>query len=369
MTDHALSRYLTKSKASIRNSSIDLLVMGNEAADLDSMASAIAYAYVLTCREKNKIIVPVMPVTQREFRLRTEAVYLFDQARIDKNNIVFLDELDLEDLLHRAKGLVLVDHNRLPAKYQNHGHRVTHILDHHRDENIYPNACKKIIAPVGSCATLVGEELMALCPDLINPDLLDPHLSLLLLGTILLDTINLDSSAGRVTTRDEKIASTLMTTCPMDRQTLFNKLQKAKFSTANLTTRDLLAKDYKEIKFTTARCGIASVLMGLNRWGDRDTTLSFGFESYAKEKSLDLLISMNVYSDDGFKRDLAMYSRDEDLHDTMVQCLQKKGFELKPMGLAAPSPNINGKISFFTQGNSTLSRKVLIPVLVDLFKD
>lgn len=363
MTDHPLNRYLKKSKASIQDSSIDLLVMGNEAADLDSMASAIAYAHVLTCAQKDKTIVPVMPIPRKEFRLRTEAVYLFDQARIDKKNIVFLDDVDLENLLHRVKELVLVDHNRLPAKYQNHGHRVTHILDHHRDEDIYPNAGKKIIAPVGSCATLVGEELMVLCPDL-----LDPHLSLLLLGTILLDTINLDPAAGRVTTRDEKIASTLMTTCPMNRQTLFKKLQKAKFTTVNLTTRDLLVKDYKEIKFTTTQCGIASVPVGLNQWGGRDTTLSQGFESYAKERSLDLLISMNAYSDEGFKRDLAMYSRDEDLHDTMVQCLQEKGFELTPIKLSNQTACINEKISFFTQGNPKLSRKVLIPVLIDFFK-
>ena len=42
----SINQYLLSAKIDIVNKPIDLMVMGNEAADLDSMASAIAFAYI-----------------------------------------------------------------------------------------------------------------------------------------------------------------------------------------------------------------------------------------------------------------------------------------------------------------------------------
>ena len=77
MARHRLNQYLLESKTDINYKSIDYLVMGNEAADLDSMASAIAYAYLMTARDNSKTIVPFMPILRADFKLRTEAVYVF----------------------------------------------------------------------------------------------------------------------------------------------------------------------------------------------------------------------------------------------------------------------------------------------------
>ncbi|MCG8687737.1 MAG: pyrophosphatase, partial [Desulfobacterales bacterium] len=66
MSAHALNQFLVESKTNINYKPVDYLVMGSEAADLDSMASALAYAFLLAAREKNKAVVPIMPILRAD---------------------------------------------------------------------------------------------------------------------------------------------------------------------------------------------------------------------------------------------------------------------------------------------------------------
>ncbi|MCG8636468.1 MAG: DHH family phosphoesterase [Desulfobacterales bacterium] len=363
MTGHQLNRYLIQAKADINNKSIDTLVMGNEAADLDSMASALAYAYILSGCSSEKVIVPLMPIIREGFKLRTEAVYVFDQAGIDLNSLIFLDDINLGRLMEKVTSLALVDHNKLSALYEPYGKKVAIILDHHRDEGLYPQAFKKVIEPVGSCATLVGEELSRCCPELAR----DAHLATLLWGAILLDTVNLAPDAGRVTPKDEAVSETLTAICPLERNSYFAAIRKAKFNTNSLGTFDLLRKDYKEFKFSSICCGIASTLLPLALWGEKDPELCLSFETYVKQRSLDILISMNAYTDPEFNRDLAVYCADPDEHEKLIGFLAEKGLDLKTIEPGNQKPCLKGRISFHNQGNPDISRKKLSPMLDDYF--
>jgi exopolyphosphatase len=358
VTIHAINRYLLKAKTDLNCRSIDYIIIGNQASDLDSMASAIVYAYLLAVRKKDKIIVPVMPIPRSDFKLRTEAVYVFDKARIELNNLVFLDEVDLDRVMNQVGGLVLVDHNKLSGFWDRFREKVSVILDHHKDEHLYPHAVKKVIEKVGSTATLVGEELVTL-----DPKLIDEPLALLLWGTILLDTVNLDPAAGRVTPKDEKIAQILMMHCPLEQEIYFKGIQDAKFDTADLNTFDLLRRDYKAFKMGRINCGISSVLLPLILWGKTDRKLSLEFESYVKRQNLDLLFTMNAYMGKAFNRDLAIYCKDADLHGKLVAYLQEKGLGLIPVRLKDQKPCLEGTISFYSQGNIGISRKKLSPLL------
>ncbi len=359
---HELNRYLFEAKTDVNYKSIDYLVMGNEAADLDSMASAIAYAYLLAAKESEKTIVPFMPILAADFKLRTEAVYVFDQVGIDLKNLVFLDSLDIEDVMKRVERLVLVDHNKLSGSWDQYADKVAVILDHHKNEALYPHAVKKVIEPVGSTATLVGEELVV-----YHPELIDAHLALLLCGTILLDTVNLDPSAGRVTPKDEDIAGFLLKSCPFGQGAYFDKVQEAKFNTVDLGTFDLLRKDYKEFKFGNIPCGIASAVLPLTQWGGKDTELCLGFEAYVQRRNLDILLSMNAYTNPGFNRDFAIYCKDDGLHDKLILFLQEKGLDLTPIRFKNQKFCLDGKISFYRQGNLGISRKKLSPLLDEYF--
>ncbi len=218
---------------------------------------------------------------------------------------------------------------------------------------------------MGSCATLVGEELNTLCPKLAS----DAHLTTLLWGTILLDTVNLAPDAGRVTPKDEAVANTLMDACTLDRDDYFAAIQKAKFNTSDLGTFDLLRKDYKEFKFDKISCGIASALLPMVQWDKKDPELCLSFETYVKRRDLDVLISMNAYTDPEFNRDLAVYYADPAEHEKLIGFLQEKGLDLKEIKVDNQKPCLEGKISFYSQGNLGISRKKLSPMLDDYFSN
>ena len=357
----SINQYLLSAKIDIVNKPIDLMVMGNEAADLDSMASAIAFAYIRSQAEPDKNIVPLIPIVKEDFKLRTEAVYVFKTAQIDLANLIFLDEMP-QFFMEQVNDLAIVDHNKLSGTFENCGDKVRMILDHHKDEGLYNGVEFRAIEPVGSTATLVGEILIR-----DHSGLMDTQLATLLTGTILLDTVNLDTEAGRVTDKDSEIAVKLMEHCPLDQNQYFREVQKAKFDTASLSTIDLLRKDYKEFKFNGIRCGIASALLSMAQWINKDNELCLGFETYASRRNLDVLLSMNAYTNPDFNRDLAVYCRDATVHDRLISFLQGKGLGLKKFSFEGQKPCLEGKLIFYSQASLSISRKKLSPMMDEHF--
>ena len=103
-----------------------LLVVGNEAADLDSIVSAMVLA--LGCQygaldeaipglSREFVSVPALSIPAEDFALRQDAVYLMEKLRLSSDTLVFLPALDRESLsaltaTSRLK-VVLTDHNKL----------------------------------------------------------------------------------------------------------------------------------------------------------------------------------------------------------------------------------------------------------------
>ena len=66
------------------------IVLGNEACDLDSSVSALAYAQFLNQSQKHCTInIPVINVTRSDFLLKTEVVYFLGKFGINFNNLIF----------------------------------------------------------------------------------------------------------------------------------------------------------------------------------------------------------------------------------------------------------------------------------------
>ena len=95
--------YLTEARASFEKVDAGAVVIGNEAADLDSMVSATLYGHLTSaCGAPGApLAVPVVNCPRGDFVLRTEAVYLFAALGLDVNALIFIDEIDL-DRLYRA---------------------------------------------------------------------------------------------------------------------------------------------------------------------------------------------------------------------------------------------------------------------------
>lgn len=363
---HEVNGFLARAKSCPADNTPVHVVIGNEAADLDSMTSAIMYGFFAAHRAPrgNHVPVPVVNIPRQDFVLRTEAVYLFDILGIDAAALTFSDEIDLEAVNRNDRlRLTLVDHNILSQNQARYQGAVEAIIDHHEDSGHYPHAKLRRIEPVGSAATLVAEMILG-----DHPALLDEGTATLFLGTILLDTVNLSPSAGRVTAKDTDVATRLRTAVRGDPNALFDALQSAKFDVSALATNDLLRKDYKEWGVGSARYGISSVLTPLANWIAKDPDLVEGLIAYLRSRDLQCLIAMMAYTDadNAFHRELAVLVPDSPLRTRLLERLEATVQGLTPIH---PPGLRNAKVDFFIQEDLALSRKKLQPVMQGFFSD
>jgi len=354
-----LKNYLEQLKTAMVDGEKIQIIMGNEAADLDSMGSAVIYAYykaMSASADDTRLYIPMINIPREDFKLRTEAVFLFSHAGIKTDWLLFAEDVDLGALSQAGKlELVLVDHNKLASNQSNLERSVVEIIDHHKDEQLYPKATR-IIEPVGSAATLVAEALLK------NPELLEEGSAVLLLGTILLDTVNLDPDAQRATEKDQKVVDALLTLSGADRTQLFDKLQDEKFNVSSLDSSDLLRKDYKQWKLGNQNVGFASVLLSVNGWLKKDANLSSSLATYASKHNLDALIAMNAYTQPQFTRELVVYCENEALRSKLLVFL-----ESSDLGLTKIDGPVDEATALYAQANLGISRKKLQPVMSDFF--
>ena len=350
--NNKLNAFLNAATRAARSGKAARIVMGNEASDLDSMASSVLFAFSKGTVSDGLPNVPVMNVPREDFNLRTEAVWLFRESGVSAADLLFLDDLDLGKLFAAGGSkLVLVDHNKLSNKQSNWADSVEEIIDHHANEGLYPQA-KKVIEPTGSAATLVTEILLSSAPD----DL-ESGVAALALGTILLDTVNLDPQAKRVTPRDEFIVKRILDAVTLDRQALFDSLQFEKFNVAALSSRDILRKDFKEYRMGSVMCGMSSALLPLTDWMKNDVTLEGAYQQYLAERKLDVLLVMSAYNAPDFIRELAVHSPDAALRQRMAEFMNQAGLGLT--ALVATTANTD----FYAQADLSQSRKKLQPLL------
>ena len=358
-----LNHFLFDSKFSFNKKGTVCLVMGNEAADLDSMASSVVYAYYLQSlnNDEKSIYVPLINIPKEDFKLRTEAVYLFAEAGIEIDNLIFSDEINIEEISKSEKlNIILVDHNRISAKLENYSGNVIEVVDHHKDEGIYESSMTTI-EPVGSCATLVTEKITE-----NNISFIDEKTAQLMAGTILLDTVNFNPDAKRTTDKDVKMAEYLLSNFKLDRDNLFEKLQFEKFNTSSLSTTDLLRKDYKEWKLGDKMCGFSSALLPASKWIAKDSSISSNISDYCKKNNLDILFIMIAYTEPEFTRELILFSDDSDLRKNIIKCMEDNDLQLKSMdNIKNSDPE---KMDIFAQKNAAYSRKKLQPVIQEFLE-
>jgi exopolyphosphatase len=356
-TNNKLNAFLNLASQAARAGMPARIYLGNEASDLDSMASSVLYAFSKGAVSDGLPNIPVMNIPREDFNLRTEAAWLFKECGVSAADLLFLDDLDL-DRLFAAGGaqLVLVDHNKLGNRQSAWADAVVEIIDHHANEGLYP-AAKKVIEPTGSASTLVAEVLLASVPD----DL-ESGAAALALGTILLDTVNLDPDAKRVTPRDEAVAQKLLDAVTLDRNALFESLQFEKFNVAALSSRDILRKDYKEYRMGSVVCGIASALLPLTDWMRKDAALDDSFKAYLNERKLDVLLVMSAYTAPAFTRELAVHSENSDLRKRLIEFMNQSG-----LGLTSLVPG-SASTDYCAQADLSQSRKKLQPLLSDHFQ-
>ncbi|KAH9903453.1 DHH phosphoesterase [Cubamyces lactineus] len=287
------------------------VVMGNEAGDLDSIASAIAFAWY-TSKVKNAVAVPLTQTPRADLHLRAENLHAFELVKLNPDtDVLCIDDIPAHETFPSSK-FALVDHNRLHPRFSrdNPECRVVSVVDHHEDEGLYKDtADPRIVAvPTGSCSSLVA------CLFEEHRDHMTPELATLLLCSILIDTGGL-KPGGKAEEVDRRAASFLapIASALQERaviaglaqsspeedpglQSLHATLQEKKASVAHLNTLDLLRRDYKEYTLTPATTpsreilvGLSSVPIGFKSWLPRHHDFWSHTERFMTERGLTVL--------------------------------------------------------------------------------
>ncbi|KAI0318219.1 hypothetical protein OF83DRAFT_1057256 [Amylostereum chailletii] len=283
------------------------IVMGNEAGDLDSVASSLAYAWYAT-HHLRQLTIPLLLTPRADFALRAENIHALTRAGVDLATLLTTEEMPAPS----GEKFALVDHNKLLPRFAStttpnespaasprlHASsapaspRVVAIVDHHADEKDHLDASPRIIEAAGSCSSLVARLFSSLpspSPPSMAPSFQSPsssgglphELALLLLSAIVIDTGGL-KEGGKALQVDHDAANWLLPRSglpppslvppPSATRAMFSisatslvdnpaparvqdmreirdldaELQGKKNDVGHLGTRDLLRRDYKE---------------------------------------------------------------------------------------------------------------------------
>lgn len=348
-------------------------VLGNEAADLDSIASAIVFSF--SCRHESNIF-PVINIPRRHLHLRRDVLLALTLANVNQQSLLFIDDPIVQKSLSppynngKSLAISLVDHNSLAPHQTQLSDFVIAVIDHHEDDHMFESANPRIIDRVGSCASLIAEfELKRNSQNLSN---ITPAAAVLLLCAILLDCHNMDKAVGKGTVRDNSAIEKLMVdaqfTTQIQRDDLFNKLITARADISNMTAVDLLRKDVKIVNVSKINVAICSVGVQpadlVKRAGDQG--LQNDVHELSKMWMVDAVIVMLA-----FQTDNAMFTRKilisrggvgnyiaKQLRDTEDDVLQLED------GYVRDGNNVEfSQFHYLSQRNAKASRKVVLPVV------
>ncbi|XP_076439054.1 uncharacterized protein LOC143277957 isoform X2 [Babylonia areolata] len=342
------------------------VVRGNEACDLDSAVSAIAYAYFLhetsVAPVGTALFLPLLNIPRGDFPLRTEIVHLLGKYGIGAGDLIFRDDLDLLQVKGSATDLklTLVDHHVLGEGEAEGGleENVVQILDHRPKEGSLPDTCESTIELVGSCTTLVAEAMLA--EDTFT---MDPVCATLLYGTIVTDTINFSPAAGKATPKDRDMAGRLEEVVEggLDRDSLYEEIKAAKFDLSGLNSMEILRKDMKMVSGDSLMVAMSSVTMDMEALVGR-ADFADSLKSFAKGKGVDAVVVMTLSTgpDDSVSRQLGVFSPSRVYRQQMADVLNAS--QSPNLGLS-PLPSSSEDFLTFSQSNVKASRKQVLPII------
>ena len=255
-------------------------VIGNQSADLDSMSSAILYAYFQTWATRASPVIPVLSVPSADIALRPEFAVAFRHAGIDPIDLVTLSDFPYPPSEAAAKLppectlWVLVDHNKLEGELAPaFAERVVAVLDHHADEDaVAATADPRRIEVCGSCTSLVVDHFTETWEQLFK----DPsnaeanaQIARLALASILVDTGRLKNDAKTVAVDKEsaELCQQIIRRAPsgkhFKKKPFTAELEDAKRDVSALSASDILRKDYKAWTEANLKLGMSSVVTSL----------------------------------------------------------------------------------------------------------
>ncbi|BGP16545.1 hypothetical protein JCM10213_000543 [Rhodosporidiobolus nylandii] len=393
--------------------------VGNEAGDLDSMASALAYAHFAAqaTPSSSRQIIPLILTARSDLYLRPENTEALSRAGVADDSFLTIDDLPPSQLSSLGAAFALVDHNVLLPPFRSKpdtvedeedDRRVHAIIDHHADEGRHLAASPRLLRPVGSCASLITDHFTSSSPNISVPT----PLADLLLSAVLIDTgLRPSTDGGKATetdlsavnyllpfssfassTSNATIASSEASSSALSALMAHNTLlSQKKNDVSHLSGRDLLRRDYKEYVESGVRYGLSTVPLSLATWLDKSSATD-GAEkwnlvlsdtrAWMDERGLDLAGVLTSYThikksgkEGKHRRELLLLSRKGAALDSVFEGIERDGVlqveEWKDLDDYPRQEGRSGEERWkvWQQGNAKATRKQVAPVLRKLVEE
>ncbi|CAJ2513718.1 Uu.00g018370.m01.CDS01 [Anthostomella pinea] len=417
---HSLRAFLQEArsvlKAPARRPNPLTFVVGNESADLDSLCSALLFAYFRTHATQKLTCIPLCNLPRADLALRPEFEAVLSAAHVRPDDVITRDELpDSNNLRPEDTEWLLVDHNAMTGELARvYGDRIVGCIDHHDDEKtVGANADIRVVEKSGSCTSLV----MVHCADIWhtlstqtgdgsngegNPEArrrLDAELAHLALAPILIDTTNL-GDVHKTTKYDEDAVAiaeakinrdtgssrrSSTSASRFDRTTFFKKIAHMKEDISQMTILDIFRKDYKEWVEGAAtgegskalKLGTASVPQSfaylVDKVGGDAATFADGVTRFGTLQGVDLMVVLTTSTMDGFSRELLLWGGTDQGVSAAKAFADAQAEKLKLScyrdGMLDFDEGILGWMRCWTQGAVDNSRKQIAPMLRDALRE
>lgn len=363
----------------------------NSCPDLDSLCSAVVFAYLRSSTADRPMHIPVANLTRPDLALRTEMACVLRHAGLRPSDLITLSEVSPQAGPSDTSLWMLVDHNCLTGPLSEYAGRVIGCVDHHADEAVISSSAKlRVVEPCGSCMSLVVHECREVWDSLAGQAVEggedakedDEKLAMLGLAPILVDTINL-TSKDKVRPKDlaavAYLKQKLRNPDGLDTTAYFDEITKVKEDISSLSFRDIFRKDYKEWteqqgRDQTLRLGISCVVQDLDylvdKAGDDPESLVREFGDWVSERKLDVAAIMTTSHPGGeFQRNLLVWGASSAGIETVHRfraIAGERSLGLETWGDGALDDG--DKRLAWRQGDLTSSRKQVAPLLREAMK-
>ena len=310
-----------------------LAYLANTCIDLDSLCSALVFAYLHTytpLSRTNTLYIPLANLPQSDLCLRPELVPILSHANLKPSDLITLSDLPPMNRPLRPENTkwLLVDHNAVQGDLELYRSRVIGCIDHHDEEGTVPWDCgsePRIVARSGSCSSLVIDYCKQAWDSLVAQnstasDAQNAEIARLAIAPILIDTFNM-TSKSKVTQVDIdslKYLESMMSASlesSFSSKDYFEEIQAAKEEIGVLGVPDILRKDYKQWNEGSMNLGVCSVVKDINFLIEKAGGQESFFEAvknFAKERQLSICSIMTKSHPNGeFRRELFIWALDE----------------------------------------------------------
>ncbi|KAH7143755.1 hypothetical protein EDB81DRAFT_506376 [Dactylonectria macrodidyma] len=355
-------------------------VVGNESADLDSLSSAVVYAYIRSCSPPHTLHIPLSNLPRADLALRNEMTAVLKSAGLAATDLLTLS--DLPELDPDDTNWMLVDHNCLTGQLKQFAGRIIGCIDHHTDEGaVGQSVSPRVVEPCGSCMSLVVEETRQAW-DALSRDVEDggdaadedEKLAKIGLASILSDTINLTAKA-KVREKDPRAVAYLeakIRDAGFDRTRYFDDISAVKEDISGLNFRDIFRKDYKEWDESGLKLGVSCSVQGFDYLVAKaggPLPLLDDLAGWVRERGLDVAALMTTsHPDSEFQRHLLVWGVTDDGRAAVERFRDTGAGELQ-LDTWGDGVLDDDKIrSAWRQRNLAASRKQVAPLLREALK-